>query len=333
MSIADTIKTYEGEIKATPEHVDKWASQFTKATQLDFLREVDHVMKECFVTKDDVMKFLTMLVTNKDLTGGDPKSYWAKANFLKIQKNGKSQKEMLALFDSALQSALGLKLKDCGGGRDYIYLDDILFTGGRVATDLRDWIANAAPGQAHVNVILMAFHTSGQYWQGQKQLPQAARDAKKQITFRWWRCAEIENQKNRKDVSGVLWPAVVPNVKAVQEYVAAEKKNPLVLRVPGGPVGVFTSEQGRQLLESELLIAGVKILSQVNNPKAFIRPLGCGPFGVGFGATYVTYRNCPNNCPLALWWGKLEGTSGALDWYPLLPRKTYGHFDWDDIDF
>lgn len=83
------------------------------------------------------------------------------------------------------------------------------------------------------------------------------------------------------------------------------------------------AEAGRQLLESEFLIAGVKIRSLIQSPKDFIRPLGCGNFGVGFGSMLVTYRNCPNNCPLALWWGDPEATSGALHWYPLLSRKTY----------
>jgi hypothetical protein len=35
---------------------------------------------------------------------------------------------------------------------------------------------------------------------------------------------------------------------------------------------------------------------------------------LGFGSLIVTYRNCPNNAPLALW----------VDhpWYPLFPRTT-----------
>ena len=95
------------------------------------------------------------------------------------------------------------------------------------------------------------------------------------------------------------------------------------MRNAGGALGVFSSEAGRQLLESEFLIAGVKIRTLTQSPKDFIRPLGLGNFGVGFGSLLVTYRNCPNNCPLALWWGDPEATSGALHWYPLLSRKTY----------
>jgi hypothetical protein len=76
------------------------------------------------------------------------------------------------------------------------------------------------------------------------------------------------------------------------------------------------------VLEREFLIAGTQIRSQ-GNVSAVNRPLGHGYYGLGFGSTLVTYRNCPNNCPLALWWGDPTATSGALKWYPLLPRKNY----------
>jgi hypothetical protein len=35
---------------------------------------------------------------------------------------------------------------------------------------------------------------------------------------------------------------------------------------------------------------------------------------LGFGSLIVTFRNCPNNTPLALWAGD--------PWYPLFPRIT-----------
>lgn len=85
----------------------------------------------------------------------------------------------------------------------------------------------------------------------------------------------------------------------------------------------FSSEAGRQILESEFLIAGAKIRAMSENPKPSMRPLGFSPFGIGFGAMIATYRNCPNNCPLAVWWGDPKATSGALHWYPLLPREGY----------
>ena len=325
-SVADTIKTYrEGELaQPTSAHVERWVGQFTPANQLLFLREFDHVMKQTFLTKETVSGFLSNLVTNEELAGKDPKAYWERANFLTIQKAGQSQKAMVGLFADALQQKCGLDLSKCGAdGGDYIYLDDVLFTGGRVATDLQAWIAGKAPASAVVHVILMALHTSGHYYITSNRLKKATAASGKKISIHFWRLVELKNQKNQKDVSDVLWPAVVPADAAVQAYIDAEKKYPLAMRNAGGALGVFSSEAGRQLLESEFLIAGLKIRSLTQSPKDFIRPLGCGNFGVGLGSLLVTYRNCPNNCPLALWWGDPEAASGALHWYPLLSRKTY----------
>ncbi len=327
-SVAKTIKSYRhGEIaKPTPGHVDRWVSQFTPANQLPFLREFNHVIKQTFLTKETVIGFLANLVANEKLAGKDPKAYWARANFLRIQKAGQSQKEMVKLFADALQGQCGLKLDDCGAaGGDYIYLDDVLFTGGRVATDLQAWIKDKAPADAVVHVILMALHTGGHYFITSKRLRQAISDSGKRIKPTFWRMIELENQRNRRNVSDVLWPAAIPDNADVRTYIESEKRFPLATRDAGntGTVGLFSSDEGRQMLESEFLIAGVKIRSLTQSPKDFIRPLGCSSFGVGFGSLMTTYRNCPNNCPLAIWWGDPEATSGALHWYPLLPRKTY----------
>jgi hypothetical protein len=325
-SIANTIKTYrQGELAPpSPAHVERWANQFTSADRLSFLREFDHVIRQTFLTQETVKAFLDNLLSNTKLVGANPSAYWARANFLKIQKAGQSQKEMMKLFAEGLAQKYGLKLANCGTkDGDYIYLDDVLFTGGRVATDLQAWIETKAPAKALVHVILMALHTSGHYYITTDRLRKVIAATGKKIEIKFWRMIEIENQRNRRDNSGVLWPAVIPDDAAVQAYVASETRFPLLSRNPGGALGVFSSEEGRQLLEREFLISGVKIRLLTQSPKDFIRPLGCSSFGVGFGSMIATYRNCPNNCPLSIWWGSPDISSGALHWYPLLSRKTY----------
>lgn len=325
-SIADTIKTYrQGELpEPTTEHVDRWSHQFSAENQIPFLNEIDHVLKQTFLRKDTVTSFLNDLAENHELVGAEPSSYWAKANFLRIQKSGQSQKAMVSLFGQTLTQKFDLDNAKCGAeGGDYIYLDDVLFTGGRVASDLEDWITNKAPAKAVIQVILMAFHTSGHYYITNFRLKKIIAASGKSIQIKFWRLIELENQKHHRNDSDVLWPAVVPNNPVVQAYVAAENRFPLEVRQPGGALGIFSSEAGRQLLEYEFLIAGVSIRSKTKNPKDFIRPLGNGSFGVGFGSMISTYRNCPNNCPLAIWWGDPFSVSGPLHWYPLLSRKTY----------
>lgn len=324
-SVADTIKTYRTDELAqpTPAHVERWLSQFTPANQLPFLKEFDHVLKQTFITKDKVEEFLQHLVTSEKIAGDNPAAYWQSANFLNIQRNGYSQKEMLKLFAKCLYDEYGLELDKCDrDGRNYIYLDDVIFSGNRVGNDLKQWIIDDAPRATKIHVIVAVIH-AGSYFTKRK-IEETIKESGKQIKVIYWRLIEVENRNKHRNSSGVLWPTVIPDVAEVQHYMTLPSKFPFDPRKAGGAViAPFSSEQGRQVLESEFLIAGAKIRSLSENPKASMRPLGFSPFGVGFGSMIATYRNCPNNCPLALWWGNPEVTSGALHWYPLLPRKTY----------
>ena len=326
VSVANEIRTYrKGDLtEPTPEHVDRWLHQFTPAQQLPFLREFEHVIKQTFITRKNVKDFLRNLVTNEELAGDEPAAFWSSANFLSIQQNGQSQKEMLKLFSKCLEDECGLDLDDCGGnGGDFIYLDDVMFSGNRVGNDLEPWIVNDAPQSARVHVIVAAWHTLGQFLVERKLNGVIAQSGKK-IAIKYWRALTVENQKAHKNTSGVLWPTAVPNVAEVQAYMALPSKFPFDPRQPSvKAIEPFSSEAGRQVLESEFLIAGAKIRAMSENPKQSMRPLGFSPFGVGFGSMIVTYRNCPNNCPLAMWWGDPEATSGALHWYPLLQREGY----------
>jgi hypothetical protein len=324
-SIADTIKDYRaGEIE-TPsvDHVDTWVRQFDNGVQVALLREVDHVFKETYLQKEWVGGFLSHLVTNEKIAGADPCGFWRKANFLQIQINGHSQEEMLVLFDETLKEHCGFGIDACGDAKgDFIYLDDAMFSGIRVGNDLETWIAQHAPANAIIHVIVAAIHTSGEWLVGQK-LKKVIADSGKKIDIKYWRAETIENRKAYKNNSEVLWPSAVPEDDLVKAYLNERHKFPFEPRQPGGKFRFFSSEAGRQLLEREFLVAGVQIRARCKNPSDVIRPLGFSPFGLGFGSMIATFRNCPNNCPLVLWWGDPKATSGPLQWYPLLPRKTY----------
>lgn len=325
-SVANEIKTYrKGALpEPTEEHVDRWLRQFTPAQQLPFLREFEHVIKQTFITRKNVKDFLRHLVSNQELAGNDPATYWSSANFLNIQRNGQSQKEMLKLFSKCLDDEYGLDMDDCGeDGGDFIYLDDVMFSGNRVGNDLEPWIVNDAPQSATVHVIVAARHTLGQFLV-ERKLNDIIAESGKKIAINYWRVITIENQKKYKNSSGVLWPSATPDVAEVRAYMALPSKYPFEPRQPSPkPIEPFSSEAGRQVLENEFLIAGAKIRAMSENPKQSMRPLGFSPFGIGFGSMIATYRNCPNNCPLAMWWGDPDATSGALHWYPLLQRETY----------
>jgi len=233
---------------------------------------------------------------------------------------------MLQLFGGILHSRFGLRIEACGSnGGAYIYLDDVIFSGFRVGDDLSAWIATTAPSDATVHVLVIATHTLGE-WQALDRLRKEAVTSGKTITFDCRRVMSFENRNYKRDISEVLWPAFLPDDAGLHAYIA-EMKFPFQHRQPGGTLehNIFSSEGGRQLLEREFLLAGMRIRSTIKNAKPILRPLGFSAFGLGFGSMIVTHRNCPNNSPLALWWGAPEApaSSPLSKWYPLLQRKTY----------
>lgn len=329
-SITTTIADYrEGDIEVpTTTHVNRWVRQFTAAVQLPLLQEIDHVLKKTYFSRERVLEFLQALVCSKRIAGANPCDFWKRTNFLRIQKNGRSQEELLVLFDGVLHHQCGIKTAECGSDDGvFIYIDDVMFSGNRIGTDLAAWIEESAPEQAIVHVVVVAIHTFGEYKMPQK-IQQEAKLRGKKIKLEIWRIAAFENMLANRNSSEVLWPAELPDDESLKEYMDEEKKFPFKTRVASGKINnkIFSSEEGRQLLERELLLAGMKIRSFSQSPARALRPLGFSPFGLGFGSMIVTFRNCPNNCPLALWWGDPEAapTHPFSKWYPLFPRKTYG---------
>ena len=182
-------------------------------------------------------------------------------------------------------------------------------------------------GAATVHVLVIGAHRFGEWKCQQNGSRREAHDAGKRMQFHFWAALRIENRRSRRNVSEVLWPATVPTDTALAAYMAEETKFPFEPRAPRGRFQhrIFSSEEGRQLLERELLLAGMHIRSLSQNPSPALRPLGLSPFGIGFGSTIVTYRNCPNNAPLALWWGDPQADEAHpfAGWYPLVQRRTY----------
>lgn len=316
-SIANTIKDYRvGEIhEPTSEHVDTWVNQFAEDVRVPLLREVDHVLKTTYFTKNTVIEFLSNLLKNQKLAGDNACSFWKSVKFLSIQGGGNSQREMLAMFDAILQKECGLKISDCGNAPEaFLYLDDALFTGNRIKNDLILWIKNEAPKEAKIHVVTIALHRGGQYY-AKNAIEQTGKDAGKKLELVWWRAVELEDTKFHINSSDVLRPTSLPEDERVKAYVAGLRFKP-VLRTPPsrGEHEIFSSEEGRNFLEQTFLKAGVDIRQQSPYLNPYQRPLGNMVLEtLGFGSMIVTFRNCPNNAPLAFWAGD--------PWYPLFPRK------------
>jgi len=253
------------------------------------------------------------MVTNRKLTGGNPVDFWQNVHLLKIQQRGSSQKVMVKMLSDVLHETLNITVSDRNVESDtFVYLDDGVFTGNTISGDICRWVKGAAPTSANLHVVTLVQH-AGQYF-AKDQMLQAADAAQKEIKLFWWRKMFLENRMTYRHRSDVLWPTVIPD-EASQEY-ADSLKYPPKLR-PAGGIGanrLFSSDARRQILESEFLKKGVHIRSRPRFVYA-LRPLGSIILeNFGFGSLIVTYRNCPNNTPLALW--------ADNPWYPLFRRVT-----------
>ncbi len=317
-SMANTIQDYRaGEIaKPTSEHVDRWVKQFDKAVQVPLLQEIDHVLKKTYFSMENVGGFLKAVSANKKLAGDNPVQFWKNTKFLDIQGGGNSQHDMLAMFGQLLNKKFNLNIAECGQTADqYVYLDDGLFTGNRTRQDLEKWIREEAPTEGTLHIIYIALHSGGQYYASNK-IKELAKSLGKTIDIQWWRSIELEDRKAQSYNSDVLRPVSIPEDSLVQNYVTGMTYPP-TLRTAGsvGVNKIFSSDTGRQLLEQEFLKAGVKIRKQCPHLGDTQRPLGHMTLvTLGFGSLIATFRNCPNNAPLALWAGD--------PWHPLFPRTT-----------
>lgn len=315
----------------SPEHVDRWVSQFSKAVQVPLLQELSHVFGKTYQSAKQVDEFLTELIAEPALVGASPRQFWEAACILDIQQQGQSQSDMNRRCRQALDRRLGSDVgthDGSAGCSTFLYLDDVLFTGRRLVQDLSAWLLASAPSIGHVHVVMQVTHSYGEF-QAERDLRQAAATCGKRIEFTVWRSLTLENRRAYKEQSEVLWPAVLPASAELAPYLGADKKWPFepraVVRGLAKHNQVFSSEEGRQLLEREFLLAGIRIRGLSRNPSVALRPLGFSPFGLGFGSTIVTHRNCPNNAPLALWWGdpRAPAHSPLSKWYPLVQRKPY----------
>lgn len=321
-AIADIIADYrEGEIpRPTADHVMKWVCQFPAPQHDQILKEMQYVLSQAYFKRDSVIQFINGLINNNKLVVGQPSAFWPTVNFLNIQQGGSSQRDMLLQFDTALKQYFGFGIANCGSPEGpFIYIDDAIFSGNRVRNDLEQWIIKYAPASCIIHVIVMAFHRGGQ-WYASNRIKQTANGAGKNVVVHWWRCVEIEDRKSCINISDVLRPTLIPEDPGIQQYanmLSGLGYPPLVRNVSTPPYNspFFSSEQGRQILELNFLEAGIRIRQICPLLPEPIRPLGYSILKtLGFGSVIVTFRNCPNTCPPALWAG--------APWYPLFRRKT-----------
>jgi hypothetical protein len=316
-SIAQQIADYRSGAIAAPDaaHVLKWSKQLDPSLRAAALAELDHVLKSTYFSAKRITEFLQGLASHPKFTDGDPTTFWKSAQLLNIQLRGASQSDLNKLLVKAVKAECGVTPSVGSAGKGpFIYLDDAIFTGNHVRRDIEAWVNSSAPEKGDVHVVVLALHKGSYYHRG--KLEEAIKISGKAIKLHWWRCLQLEDRKKYINQSDVLRPRSCPADEAVKAYIDSLSYDVEFRAQDGiGNAKLFSAESGRHALEQALLIAGVKARTACPSLPPQHRPLGYHALEMlGFGSMIVTYRNCPNNAPIALWAGD--------PWYPLLPRRT-----------
>lgn len=323
-AICEVIKDYRaGELEPrTPDSVERWLDQFDEDedTKLAFLEEVHQLLSKTYFSKQRVEDFLLRLVQTERLVGKDGAKFWKDATVLNIQQRGHSQAELRELLAEVINKKLAVKIKDAGEGEGpFIYLDDAIFTGTHVIGDISEWLP-IAPDNSVLHIAALAVYSAGE-WNINKKLPSVIQEQGKQLRYSIWRSVTYQNYSTSGAAADVLRLKEYPNDDASQRFLEqyGDGKPPALLRPNNisSTSSLFTSEDRRDLVERVFWKAGLQIREQSPYLKVMHRPLGYTTTNsqnkLGFGSFFVSYRNCPNNAPLALWVGD--------PWFPLVERK------------
>ena len=313
-------------LNPTPEIIQKWILQFSKANREVILSEMVHIFRKMYISEQNIDNFLFGLVTNNNLTNSDPNNFWRNVSLLNIQKDGYSQDVMVHKFKETIYKQLNIDVAvNDYTKRHYIYVDDFIFSGKKLRTDLSTFL-EVAPYNAKIDAIYIGCFSSGEYWLKNTWLKE---NNSKDIQLNIWKLIELENKNNCQNNSDVLFPTNSINCSEYVDKYIKEQGQCSIRDINQKPSiyckgnNIFSNEKNRQILEEEFTLAGLRINASIkdNSKKLFWKPLGLTSFsGLGFGAMTMTYRNCPNNTPLALWWGDWNNNS---IWTPLFIRKTY----------
>lgn len=325
-SVSERITDYrESEIpQRSPQVVERWVNQFPEEHRTTILEEMEHILHTSYISRRKAEVALrrlpeTVLLSHPDERGR--REFWESTGILQIQQRGHSQRELLSILSEENQISLqGDDPAASTAWTRHLYVDDFMFSGGRVCEDIRCWIERDAPSECNLIVFTLAAYTGARI-RLELEIQRGCKSAGKRINYHFCHLSEIRQSSKAPERSNTLWPTSVPDTPEARVHMAelAKKGRAPTLR-PDVDTGtlVFSSEGSRRLLEEQFLLAGISIKASSPNLPGHFGPLGAASPNpavekFGFGATMLSYRNCPNTCPLC-WWVEDK------DWFPLFPR-------------
>lgn len=319
-------------LKINEAHVERWINQFQQNQDI-ILLETKKLLEKFYFSKDDISTFLNSVCTAKSIWGNDPEGAISDACFLNCQTKGESQRRLWKKIGKIVEDEYGLlipKQVEYSSCSTFIYVDDCMFSGNTLLKDMQS-LLQKIPAGSRVYAVFIMKYSFANWWVHKILDPQFE---ERGVELKILSCCTMQNSGGGNYSFDCLRPkeyesALLDEYLEVleKEHEATPDKKVNLFRTASSPGGVFDSEKNRNVLEQELMEAGLKIRSFTRDPKQFMRPMGYdNRISFGFGGFFATYMNMSNNCPLAYWWGdpSADDWHPLSKWYPLLPRKVNG---------
>lgn len=288
-------------------HVRKWLDQFDGHHDV-IAHETANILEKYYVTEENIKDFADKILNHVREKWHD--------NFTIIETQGKNKSQSLIIK----------LIKDTGISNEFfdvdnlkeniIYLDDFVFSGNTLTSDLKSWL-NKNPNIRNITVQVM---TIGRYNHQMKNAVGYLTNIYKErnITFFSTSLTPFCFSDNFQLNSNSL------NNEIVDMYICNNLGGAIVHpRVRGGYL--ITNRTNREIYETEMAKAGIRIINFCREPSKVMKPLGYSYVGLGFGGALFSYRNCPNTTPLAFWWGDPNPSNNDDNhpfrkWFPLMQR-------------
>lgn len=334
---------YENDFVMSVNHVMEWVSQFETTDREFILSELLHILNQgTYISKNRAKEILWEFVNKATKFFGyqNIETFLRETHFINSQAEHKSQSVLLLLLDDVLIENIGQSLEICGtlGIKNYIFIDDILASGGTFKFAMKKFIEdnNILKTLINKDLRVLSFFFCTHSWgvdntrYSLKKLFEDENYFLDSTKFPIGSYYKIENSlKGYNPKLNLVYPEKSKNEydaylvslenATVQSDKAYRKSNQ-----PSQEV-FFSSKESRIRLEKIFLDTGIEIINRIQDQtiKYKHRPLGktypsYKTFGTG--TLFFTWRNISNTCPIVFWWD-----NPAHNWKGLFPLHNRGN--------
>lgn len=325
------------------EHVINWVNQFEEDDRIFILTELLHILNQGIYISKEKAKTILLEFINKACSFFNYhtiETFLRETHFISVQEPEKSQTILLSLLNDVLIKNTGLSLDICGtmGVKNYIYIDDIIGSGGKFNFELQNYIAqnNLLQPLKNKEVRILNYFFCVHTWGTSNARYILKHKFNEENYFLDFKAFPIKShytiENNIKDFNprlNLIYPEKSKNHYEV--YIAslehATRQADKAYRKITQPTKetFFTSKENRKRLEQIFLDKGIEIISKIQDEggKQKHRPLGLtypSYKTFGTGTLFFTWRNISNTCPIVFWWN-----NPAHNWRGLFPLHNRGN--------